>query len=113
MLSTLFLPFFRQGSKLLSRSAFMSGMKANKPVPSNSTGPEDAAEYVLIPDDALPGTVVGLQGVHWRDGIYLVPTSEIDGHRRWETIILLLAQKLQDRQFRDALLTLRAAKREG
>lgn len=90
----------------------MCGMTANTPSPSNSTGPEQTLEYTRLPDESLPGTVVGLRGVHWRDGIYLVSTSEIDGRRRWETIVMLLAQKLQDSQVRDALLTLRSAKRD-
>lgn len=91
----------------------MSGMKANRSTTSNNRGREQTSEYTLLPDENRPSRVVGLQGVYWRDGIYLVPTSEIDGRRRWETIILLLAKKLQDSQFKDALLTLRAAKREG
>ncbi len=31
-------------------------------------------------------------GLHWQDGIYLVPTSDVDGRHRWETIIVLLTQ---------------------
>jgi hypothetical protein len=47
------------------------------------------------------------EGVRWKDDIYLVSTSDIDGRRRWETIILLLAQKLQDSKVQSALLDLK------
>jgi hypothetical protein len=46
-----------------------------------------------------------VEGLHWRDHIYLVPTSDVDGRRRWETIILMLAQKLLDSDIKDALIT--------
>ena len=34
-------------------------------------------------------------GIRWSDSMYLTSTSEIDGRRRWQEIILLLASKLQ------------------
>lgn len=49
-------------------------------------------------------------GIYWKDGIYLVSTSDIDGRRRWETIILLLAEKLQDAKVQGALLELKSRK---
>jgi hypothetical protein len=48
----------------------------------------------------------GPAGVHWQNGIYFVPTSEVDGRKRWETIIGLLCRKKPDddlRKFRLAL----------
>ena len=35
------------------------------------------------------------QGIHWIDDLYLTSTSDIDGRRRWQEIVLLLASKLQ------------------
>jgi len=34
-------------------------------------------------------------GIHWSNGLYLTTTSEIDGRRRWQEIVLLLASKIQ------------------
>jgi len=52
-------------------------------------------------------------GIYWQDDIYLVPTSEIDGRRRWQTIILLLAQKIEEAEFQQpALASLFKPKRE-
>lgn len=42
-------------------------------------------------------------GKPWRDGIYLVPTSAIDGRKRWQTIILLLANKVDNENIVDVL----------
>lgn len=36
------------------------------------------------------------EGIHWQDGLYLVPTPDVDGRRRWQTIIQLLLQKLRE-----------------
>jgi len=35
------------------------------------------------------------RGIHWSDDLYLTSTSEVDGRRRWQEIVLLLASKLQ------------------
>jgi hypothetical protein len=35
------------------------------------------------------------RGIRWSDDLYLASTSEIDGWRRWQEIVLLLASKLQ------------------
>lgn len=35
------------------------------------------------------------RGIRWADDLYLTSTSEIDGRRRWQAIVLLLASKLQ------------------
>ena len=35
------------------------------------------------------------RGIRWSDDLYLTSTSEIDGRRRWQEIVLLLASKLQ------------------
>jgi hypothetical protein len=35
------------------------------------------------------------RGIRWADDLYLTSTSEIDGRRRWQEIVLLLASKLQ------------------
>ena len=35
------------------------------------------------------------RGIRWSDDLYLTSTSEVDGRRRWQEIVLLLASKLQ------------------
>jgi hypothetical protein len=35
------------------------------------------------------------RGIRWSDDLYLTSTSEIDGRRRWQEIVMLLASKLQ------------------
>jgi hypothetical protein len=35
------------------------------------------------------------RGIRWSDDLYLTATSEVDGRRRWQEIVLLLASKLQ------------------
>ena len=44
------------------------------------------------------------EGIYWQPNIYLVTTSEIDGRRRWQTIILLLAEKVGDKEISETLL---------
>jgi hypothetical protein len=34
------------------------------------------------------------RGIRWSDDLYLTSTSEVDGRRRWQEIVLLLASKL-------------------
>jgi len=58
-------------------------------------------EVVVSPPPAARAgqRVAGRQGQHWKNGLYLVPTSDVDGRRRWETIILLLSKKAQVQEF--------------
>jgi len=68
---------------------------------------DDEGSHVLPESDTSVQTAQP-DGVRWRDNIYLVSTSDVDGRRRWETIILLLAQKLQDSKVQSALLDLKS-----
>ena len=43
------------------------------------------------------------RGIRWSDDLYLTSTSEIDGRRRWQEIVLLLASKLQTTDNGDSL----------
>ncbi len=52
-------------------------------------------------------------GIHWKDGIYLVPTSDVDGKQRWETIILLLFPKVRDDGIGQFLAKLKASKQKA
>jgi len=57
------------------------------------------------------------RGIRWSDDLYLASTSEIDGRRRWQEIVLLLASKLQPTAEEDfsvqlSLFTLGDAKSE-
>jgi hypothetical protein len=42
-----------------------------------------------------PEAPIGPQGTYWQDNLYLTSTSEVDGQSRWQTIILLLADKVR------------------
>lgn len=42
-----------------------------------------------------PEALAGPQGTYWQDCLYLASTSEVDGQSRWQTIILLLADKVR------------------
>lgn len=52
------------------------------------------------------------EGTYWKNGIYLVPTSEIDGNRRWETIVLLLSGKICDENLKRILRTYKVDKQK-
>ncbi len=41
------------------------------------------------------------RGIPWSDDMYLTSTSEIDGRRRWQEIVLLLASKLHNTEKED------------
>jgi hypothetical protein len=43
----------------------------------------------------IEANVAQPEGCYWQDNIYLAPTSDVDGRKRWQTIILLLAGKLK------------------
>lgn len=78
-----------------------------RPTTYVNSAQDDEGSHVLPESDASVQTAQP-DGVRWRDNIYLVSTSDVDGRRRWETIILLLAQKLQDSKVQSALLDLKS-----
>ena len=49
-------------------------------------------------------TIKQPEGIYWQPDIYLTTTSEIDGRRRWQTIILLLTEKVGDKKISETLL---------
>jgi hypothetical protein len=79
----------------------------HRPATDVNSIPDEAGSNVL-PDSDAPVQTMQPDGVRWRDAIYLVSTSDVDGRRRWETIILLLAQKLQDTKVQSALPDLKS-----
>jgi hypothetical protein len=57
--------------------------------------------------------VAGRQGLCLKRGLYLVPTSKVDGRKRWETVIRLLSQKAQDREVDELLAMLGITRERG
>lgn len=54
----------------------------------------------------IEANVAQPEGSYWQDDIYLAPTSDVDGRKRWQTIILLLADKLKAEDGDTALVKL-------
>lgn len=72
-------------------------------------GSNDDTRLSPTPTPGPAQGVTGRQGVRLQKGLFLVPTSKVDGRKRWETIIRLLGQKARDKEVDELMVMLRVA----